>query len=305
MLITKNVSIKIGGRNIKHYQALGYDVHKTNECIIVPVEHLSLESHSNVEVSCDYCGEIIVKEYRNLMRERKNNVNHKDCCKNCINKKTSETNNILYGVLNTFQRKETKEKIKKTNILRYGVENISSLETNKKNKSDRMLKKDVSEKMKIRIKREETTLKKYGVKCSLNLPQSRDALIKTQNIASSQQKMIFGMLLKYYKERDVFLDMNYVENPFSLDIILIYGYIKIDIEYDSWYWHNKKSDRKRDEVLKSRRYKILRIKSGRKIPDEELLLKEINELLNTEKKYCEIILNDWNQYYYEREEEDK
>ena len=71
----------------------------------------------------------------------------------------------------------------------------------------------------------------------------------------------------------------------------------IDIEYDSAYWHNKNSDDKRDQCMILKDWKILRIKSGSKIPDISKLINSINILINSSNLYTEIMLDDW----YEKE----
>ena len=86
-----------------------------------------------------------------------------------------------------------------------------------------------------------------------------------------------------------------------LDIFLEIDNQKLDIEYDSWYWHIPKKDRKRDEFLKSKGFKILRIKSGKKIPTKELLFKKITNLLLSKNKYSNLILEDWNAEGYAEE----
>ena len=78
-----------------------------------------------------------------------------------------------------------------------------------------------------------------------------------------------------------------------LDIVLRINDIKINIEYDGWYWHNLKNDRKRDEFLKSQGWKILRIRSGHKLQSLEQLKISLNKLINTEQKFTSIVLDDW------------
>lgn len=55
-----------------------------------------------------------------------------------------------------------------------------------------------------------------------------------------------------------------------------------------------KKDRRRDEFLKKEGYKILRIKSGHKIPSKEELIQSLNKLIREDYSYTEIVLNDWN-----------
>ena len=70
--------------------------------------------------------------------------------------------------------------------------------------------------------------------------------------------------------------------------------VKIDVEYDGWYWHqDKKKDKKRDYYHMRRGWKILRVKSGTKLPSFDALFKALDYLINTDHHHCEIILDDW------------
>ena len=123
MIITPQfITTKMGGRNIKHYKNLGYDV-KLYDSIKVPVDHLPFGSHEKIQIICDYCGEFVYKAYKNLINERKTSMIKKDCCQNCIVLKTSESNLMNYGVENPMQREEVQQKLKNTFMELYGVEN--------------------------------------------------------------------------------------------------------------------------------------------------------------------------------------
>lgn len=50
---------------------------------------------------------------------------------------------------------------------------------------------------------------------------------------------------------------------------------------------------KRDIFVYNQGYKILRIKGGRKIPDKEALFNTIENLINSEQIYSELILSDY------------
>lgn len=106
-----------------------------------------------------------------------------------------------------------------------------------------------------------------------------------QNIkTSSQQKSICDMIGG---------ELNYKISGLHVDIVLKNE--KIIIEYDGWFWHGKeqKRDRRRDEYLKSLGWRILRIKSNRKMPTKEQLDNSLSILRNNEHKYTEIVLDDW------------
>jgi len=68
--------------------------------------------------------------------------------------------------------------------------------------------------------------------------------------------MLNNMLNNKYE-----IKLNYPLSNVSLDIALFIDDIKIDIEYDGWYWHkDQQKDRRRDEFLKSQGWKILELK---------------------------------------------
>ena len=158
-----------------------------------------------------------------------------------------------YGVENSFQSKELREKAKKTIIERYGVE--------------------------------------YTGQSPLLREKMTKTLYKNGNTAtSSQQIAVYEMLKEQYKN----VELNYAFGKFSLDVALFVYDKKIDIEYDGWYWHqDKQRDRRRDEVLKSQGWSVLRIRSGNKIPTIEQLVEKIDCIINNNIKYSEIVLDDW------------
>ena len=70
--------------------------------------------------------------------------------------------------------------------------------------------------------------------------------------------------------------------------------IKVDIEYDGFHWHqDAEKDRRRDEVVKNNGYKVLRIKSGHKIPTIEQLQEAFEYLSKPDTTFTQIILSDW------------
>jgi very-short-patch-repair endonuclease len=123
----------------------------------------------------------------------------------------------------------------------------------------------------------------YCNSCSRLLAWLRhDRRVKT----SSQQKIICDMIgaTLNYKINEMYTDMA-LENE------------KIIIEYDGWVWHGNKKiqarDRRRDEYLKSIGWKILRIKSNKKIPDKIQIENSLTILRNNKHTYTEIVLDDW------------
>lgn len=196
-----------------------------------------------------------------------------------IREKLEETNLKKYGFKTSLLNSEIKEKAKKTTFENWGVEySLSSLE--------------------VREKGKKTMLEKYGVE---NAGQSKELQAKMRKTlfqhgkvrTSKQQKNIFDILNKKYN-----CILNYPVDIFSLDCaIFINDNIKIDVEYDGWYWHNKvlnkEKDAIRDNKILEKGFKILRIKGGITIPAEKELIEKINMLISTDSKYEEIILKEW------------
>ena len=288
----------MGGRNVKHYRALGYDV-KMLDTITVPIEQLPNGSHELIDVECDYCHKTIKKVYKTLLIEREKSFTKKDCCSECIHIKNIETNIEKYGVENPMDRPEVVENLKKSVFEKYGVEYISQWPEMKKIKKDILTNKTEevlsAQKEKTRL----TMQERYGVNCGFQLPLARKRLFEIRSAASSQQIKLYEILKNIYGEENVCI--NFSLNTLSLDIVLSIGNIYIDIEYDSWYWHEPKRDRKRDEFTKSQGFSVLRIKSSKLIPDENILKSKINSMVDGRHSYSELILDDWNQEGYEVE----
>ena len=86
--------------------------------------------------------------------------------------------------------------------------------------------------------------------------------------------------------------LNYPESLLSLDCAVFLDNVKIDVEYDGWYWHQDTNrDRRRDNFVKSKGYKILRVKGNHQdlMPTQEQIDTAISQLLNG-KNYTEIIM---------------
>lgn len=88
------------------------------------------------------------------------------CSKNCANKNKQRLNNVKktnlerYGVENVFQSNDIKTQSKKTNLERYGVENPSQSSTIKK-------------------KKKKASQEKYGTDCVLQSPQIKEKIKQT------------------------------------------------------------------------------------------------------------------------------
>ena len=167
---------------------------------------------------------------------------------------------------------------KKTNMLRYGYEYSSQSP-------------DIKEKVK------QTSLRKYGTEypCMSDIVRQKimeSFYLNGTQATSSQQLSIYNMMRNYYGEDCV--KLNYPCGRCFLDVVVMFENISINIEYDGAFWHTDlNKDRKRDEFVKTKGYRILRIKSRRKIPELTDLVNTIELLKNGEHTYSEIVLPDW------------
>ena len=141
MLLTKEVESGLGGKNLKHYESLGYIIPRAiskrgilgvpkGTKLLVKVEDLLEGSTEEIECLCDYClskgiNTILKKEYRNYILDNKKSIIHKDCCYECRSLKVIESNEITYDCQNVFQLESTKIKSKETNLNNYNVEYIT------------------------------------------------------------------------------------------------------------------------------------------------------------------------------------
>ena len=293
------IKVKWKGNNKDYYESLGYTFTKFNEEFLVKAEDLPNGSHQKVEVICDFCEDVIEKEYREYLRNHKGG----DCCKKCQGKKALKTFNenlpegknrkdILkqgiidkYGVDNVAKVKDFHDKAMKTHEERYGA--LTSLGIKEIN--EKAIKNSWSEDS-IQ-KRKNTNVEKYGQEWGLASEEIREKIAnsyyKNGTIKTSKPQMELYNLLKSKYEK---CELNYPCGRCLLDCFVEVNGIKIDIEYDGWYFHEKtqQKDMRRDYFVKSKGYKILRIISNNGIPQEKEIEEKINILLNTDKHFEKI-----------------
>lgn len=114
MLLDKTLDIKWNNATKNHYISKGYTYTKKNDVFTVNIEDIIKTSTIKVNVKCDYCGDIHKKEYRKYINGRE--YVNMDACSNsiCRNKKLQDVNLFLYGVKNSVQRQDIKDKLSKT-----------------------------------------------------------------------------------------------------------------------------------------------------------------------------------------------
>jgi len=122
MILTREINIKITEANYQYYEDLGYDV-SIGEFLTIPIELISRGSHHKITCKCDSCGvekEVIYKNY--IKYDNKwGDYN----CRKCSEVKRKETLRKNFGVDYPIQNKKVMNKMKKTLLNKYGVDNIS------------------------------------------------------------------------------------------------------------------------------------------------------------------------------------
>lgn len=163
MIKEKEILIDILSRNITYYKNKGYSC-KNGETISIKIEDLNPTCKKEVTAICE-CGAEIKMRYEKYL-SNKNRCGFYGC-KKCSNKKRIILNQAKYGVDNTSQLGNVKEKREKTNIERFGEKtNLLTKETKeqikKTNKNLYGVEYVLSSEI-IRKKGKETLFKKWGV----------------------------------------------------------------------------------------------------------------------------------------------
>lgn len=149
-MLTKEVEVRPRGTMIRYYKDRGYDA-RYNQLLMVKVEDLPKYSKESIKVLCDMCQEnIMLVPYLDYVKVVENTGSY--VCKGCSREKIRKTNLKRYGVEVPSKSKQVVDKMRKTNLERYGVDSYS--------------------KTKEYIEKTEKTMEqRYGVKHAL---QSRD-----------------------------------------------------------------------------------------------------------------------------------
>lgn len=277
----QKIEVNITCRNMSYFKNKGYNV-KFGDTILVNPEDLSPGAKAMVWVTCDNpeCVNYNIPRYIRWPDFYKNHDPELgDFCQLCGYKKAQMNNLKTYGVKVPTQLPEVQKKIEKTNLKKYGVKSVIMRDG-------------------IREMAQDALIEKYGGKsafCSedIRLKAQRTLNNNGETQLSSQQKQIYEMLSEKYE-----CEINVPCSKFFLDIAVHIKDVKIDIEYDGWYWHkdSKKIDNIRNHIVNNNGYKILRIRSRNKIPDLTTIENALDELINTNKNIKIITLDDWQGY---------
>lgn len=226
-------------------------------------QKISIKSKENAKEACVKKNKTLLEKYgtTNIMEVPE------------IKQRQKDTIFAKYGVYHPKQSEEIKAKERQHNLEKYGYEYVLQVP-------------EVKEKSKT------TCLKKYGVEYTLSSDEVRAKGVQTllaqgKVCTSKQQIELYEMLKAEYGG----CQLNYPCGRFSLDCMLEVNGIFIDIEYDGWYWHqDKQRDRRRDEVVKSKGYKVFRIVSDKKLPTIEQIREKIDFLITTQHKFAQLNL---------------
>ena len=175
MILTKKVMVNLNNGTINYYRELGYNTTDKKQIIIL-VSDLKKNSHTQIQVKCAKCGSVKEMMYKTYNKITNNNKSEYYCSK-CKSEKIKQTNLEKYGVENIFQYEKIKEKIKHNNIEKYGVDYYQQTD-NYKNKV------------------KNTNLERYGVssytkteKCKLKIKQTKKERYGDANY-NNKEKMI-------------------------------------------------------------------------------------------------------------------
>jgi hypothetical protein len=166
MILTKSAKIKVNAKNTQMLKLHGYLNLKLNDLIEIKIEHLSKGSHYFIEVACDICGKERTIMYKEYLRNLKH-YNYYTCKGTCSSDKIRLTNLERYGVEFISQLEEVKNKRVETSIKKYGVEYYSKTEESKnKIKQTNIEKYGVDNPSKFedfKTKRKGTMIERFGV----------------------------------------------------------------------------------------------------------------------------------------------
>lgn len=167
MLISKTTKIKWNSKIVKHYVDLGYCYTKIGDEFEVNVNDLTDYSNAMVTYQCDYCKHYKQIKWQTYMSKKKKSILDKDCCQDCLQIKAKDSIFAKYGTYNIREIEDINEKIKKTNIERYGCDNpFGNKDVQDKIKNYYQVNFGVCYNMQIPecvIKSQQTQIEKYGV----------------------------------------------------------------------------------------------------------------------------------------------
>lgn len=259
------VLVKWNSKIKSHYVERGYHFTKMGDEFEVKAKDLTIGSHVMVSCTCDYCGKQYELMYKLYLHSIKTGLL---ACDSCQRHKHKSTIQERYGVDNMSQIESVKDKKRQKSLDKYGVEYTLQAKE-------------------VRERGEQTMLKKYGVRHPL---QSDEIMRKmTQSFyehgtvpTSKPERELCNILTKLYGKTNCI--PAYPLDRVNFDCLLKVDDTLIDVEYDGAYYHNKRAlyDNRRNGYVLKQGYKILRIKGNKddKLPDDNTIKRAVDYLVH-------------------------
>lgn len=119
MILTEKIKIKVNPSQIKHFRKEGVDL-SVGEVVEIPVELLPKGSHLKIKCKCDVCGKEKENQYRRYLKSV-NEGGYYVCGIKCAKEKIKKTNKDRYGVDYYVESSDFADKAKNTLLNNYGV----------------------------------------------------------------------------------------------------------------------------------------------------------------------------------------
>lgn len=250
MIKNNQCSVLITTRNKKYYTDKGF-ICDQGDIISFDISLLSKSSHNKIIAICEICNVEIELPFSKYNQNKDRGGFYS--CKKCSNKKRKETNNVIYGVENIFQRGDVREnnkawmssdefryKSNKTQIDKYGCLFVQTEQFRNDNslkiKEFIRIKKDIGNYICPLLNtnnkqlREKAMFEKYGSTYSFHVDSIKEKIQKT-NLEKFNHVSPFGSKEIQNKIKNIFIDKYGVDNPFKMKIIQE----KIKIEREKKY----------------------------------------------------------------------
>lgn len=224
MLISKSIEVKWHYKNREHYESQGYKFTGYKDMFHVKIEDVPSWASASVEVMCDYClndgiKKIIKKSYSDYVSSRVNLP--KDACKGCSFKKQEEYNMLTFGAKYPMQNKEYQEKLSESQIRKYGklysqtdeyINKVKSTNLNKFGSENVMHNEEIKKKVK------NTNLAKYGTEYA---SQNKDVKNKQKETIKNRYGVDHYSKTEEYKKKikNTSLENFGVDHPFQSDLV--------------------------------------------------------------------------------------
>lgn len=180
MIVQDKMKIVANQGNVRVIKKSHVDV-KMGEEYIIDVKNLSIGSHIQIKVKCDFCDYVRYIQYKEYVKNvEKDGYYYCSCCSpkkvkntcvekygvNCYFQTDISKNSIKekYGCDNVFQNEEIKKLSKETKMIKYNNTNFNNIEKHRKTIMEKYGVNNISKSTLIKQKKIDTCLKNWGVK---------------------------------------------------------------------------------------------------------------------------------------------